>query len=230
MALRIARETLSRIFFQRCFYLFLLLLTLIAVAPFMPLTPTGRVVVNAINTFVVIATVAAVGRSHLSFLLVLLIAVPATAFQWIGIHQQNDDWLMRSWASGALLYLVTISYLLRYVFQREVMTADKLFGAAAAYLMLAIFFAYLYCIVGYHYPDSYQYSGKVGSLGFYDGICFSMTVLTSTGFGDITPLSGPARSVCMVEQVTGGLFLAILIARLAGVYRPAQGQERQRED
>jgi hypothetical protein len=45
-------------------------------------------------------------------------------------------------------------------------------------------------------------------------------VLTSTGFGDIVPLSPQARAVCIVEQLTGALFVAILIARLAGVYPP----------
>ena len=40
--------------------------------------------------------------------------------------------LVISWAFNAALYAVTIAYLLRYVFQRDVMTADKLYGAAAA--------------------------------------------------------------------------------------------------
>lgn len=49
---------------------------------------------------------------------------------------------------------------------------------------------------------------------------FSFTVLTSTGFGDLSPLSPPARSLCIVEQLGGVLFVSILIARLAGVYPP----------
>jgi hypothetical protein len=47
-------------------------------------------------------------------------------------------------------------------------------------------------------------------------------VLTSTGFGDLTPLTRQARGICMVEQLTGALFVAILIARLAGVYPPRE--------
>lgn len=227
MALRIARDALSKVFFQRCFYLFVLLLTLVAVAPFLPVSPTGRIAANLINTFVVVATVAAVGRSHLSFVLVVLLAVPTVGFQWLGIQEENTYWLMHSWVSGALLYLVTLVYLLRYVFQRQVMTADKLFGAAAGYLMLAILWAYLYAIVGYYYPNSFQFNGQPAPLGFYDGLYFSMTVLTSTGFGDIAPLSRAARSICMVEQVAGGLFLAILIARLAGVYPPDADRRRE---
>ena len=45
-------------------------------------------------------------------------------------------------------------------------------------------------------------------------------MLTSTGFGDIAPLIRQARGLVVVEQVVGALFLAVLIARLAGVYPP----------
>jgi hypothetical protein len=49
---------------------------------------------------------------------------------------------------------------------------------------------------------------------------FSFTVLTSTGFGDITPVHPVARMLCVLQQVVGILFVAILIARLAGTYPP----------
>jgi hypothetical protein len=64
--------------------------------------------------------------------------------------------------------------------------------------------------------------GTAGRLVFVDGLYLSMTVLTSTGFGDITPLTRQARGVCMIEQISGALFIAILIARLAGVYPPKE--------
>ena len=64
--------------------------------------------------------------------------------------------------------------------------------------------------------------GHPGRLVFSDALYLSMTVLTSTGFGDISPVTRQARGVCMVEQIGGALFVAILIARLAGVYPPKE--------
>lgn len=220
MALRTARDALSRFFYQRCFWLFAMLLALIAIAPFLPATTQGRLVYNWINAFVLIATVAACGRTLLSFVVVLLLAAPALAFQWLGLTEGDERWLLNSWFFGAALYLATTTYLLRYVFRPEVMTADKLFGAAASYLMLGILWAYLYVLVGHFYPLSYLVRGQPASLSVYEALYFSMTVLTSTGFGDIAPLTRQVQAVCIVEQVTGGLFVAILIARLAGVYPP----------
>jgi len=220
MAIRKARETLGRIFFQRCFYLFVVLLVLIAVVPFVEPTPQGRLVIGVINAFVVIATVAAVGRSVLSFVIVLLLAVPAIGFHYLGVISDDAEALVRAWEFAAALYATTILYLLRYVFQPDVMTADKLYGAAAGYLMIGVLWACLYGIVGFHYPGSFAMGGERGAMGMNDFLYFSFTVLTSTGFGDIVPVLRQARAICVIEQLIGALFLAILIARLAGVYPP----------
>lgn len=226
MALRSARDALSRFFYQRCFWLFATLLAMIAVIPFIPPTSQGRLVANWINALVLVSAVAAVGRTMLSFVIVLLLAVPTLAFQWLALGEGQMQWLLYSWAFGAALYLTTTVYLLRYVFRPEVMTADKMFGAAASFLMLGMLFGYFYALVGYFYPLSFSIQGQPGTLGSVEAIYFSMTVLTTTGFGDIAPITRQAQAICIVEQVTGALFVAILIARLAGVYpRGRRGAE-----
>ena len=217
-----AREALRRIFFQRCFYLFIILLAFISVLPFVEPTPAGRVATAALTVLVVVGTVAAVGRSTVSFVLALLIAGPALYFHWLGVNSDDTATLALSWIFAGALYAVTIAYLLQYVFRPEVMTSDKLFGAAAAYLMIGVLWAYLYALVEFHYPGSFSSGMIFISHGPIDFVYFSFTVLTSTGFGDAVPLSPQARSVCVLEQVVGALFLAILIARLAGVYPPTQ--------
>jgi hypothetical protein len=42
--------------------------------------------------------------------------------------------------------------------------------------------------------------------------------LTTAGYGDILPVSVPARSFAILEQVTGQLFVAVAVARLVGLY------------
>lgn len=220
MAIGTARDALARIFSQRCFWLFSVLLALIGAVSFVPASDHGRLFLNGINMFVLIATVAAVGRTILSFVIALLLAVPAVLFQYVGLWGDSDFDLTWSWIFCATLYAVSIVYLLRYVFQPRVMTQDKLFGAAAAYLLIGVFWAYLYSIIGFFYPQSYMIVGQPGRVVYADALYLSITVLTSTGFGDVVPLTRQARGICMIEQITGALFVAILIARLAGVYPP----------
>jgi hypothetical protein len=222
MAISATREAVSRIFYQRCFWLFGVLIVLIGAVSFVPATDHGRLVLNAVNMFLLIATVAAVGRTTLSFVIALLLSVPAVFFQYLGLWYDNQDFLANSWMFSGALYFITTGYLLRYVFQPMVMTQDKLFGAAAAYLMIGVLWAYLYAIIGYFYPQSYMVLGQTAQLVYADALYLSITVLTSTGFGDIVPLTRAARGLCMIEQITGGLFVAILIARLSGVYPPKE--------
>jgi hypothetical protein len=218
MAIGATREALSRIFYQRCFWLFGVVLALIGAVSFVPPNDHGRLILNAVNMLTVIATIAAVGRATLSFVIALLLAVPAVWFQYVGLWHDSDNDLAVSWTFSAALYFLAISYLLRYVFQPRIMTQDKLFGAAAVYLLIGVLWAYLYAIIGYFEPQAYMIVGQPGRLVYADALYLSITVLTSTGFGDLTPLTRPARGLCMIEQITGALFLAILIARLAGVY------------
>jgi hypothetical protein len=49
-------------------------------------------------------------------------------------------------------------------------------------------------------------------------IHLSMATLTSTGFGDITPVAPFARSLTQLEQLTGVFYIAVLISRLIGLY------------
>jgi voltage-gated potassium channel Kch len=47
---------------------------------------------------------------------------------------------------------------------------------------------------------------------------FSVVTLTTTGFGDITPVSPFARTLTMMEALVGQLYPAILIARLVSLH------------
>jgi len=154
MTVSATRDAQSRIFYQRCFWLFGVLVLLIGAVSFVPATDHGRLALNGVNMFVLIATVAAVGRTARSLVVAVLLAVPAVWLQYLGLWYDSDNDLAGSWMFSAALLFVAIGYLLRYVFRPRLMTQDKLFGAAAAYLMIGVFWAYLYAIIGYFYPTS----------------------------------------------------------------------------
>jgi hypothetical protein len=225
MAIRKAQELLGRIFFQRCFYLFVLLLAFDVVVPFTNPGALGKFAINGLNCLIVVSAVAAVGRTVLSFVIVSLLAMAALVFLWLSVEHEDQGHLATALCFGAALDFATIVYLLLYVFRPEVMTADKLFGAAAAYLMIGSFWASLYALTDYFYPGSFVGLGGAHNSNLSDFLYFSYTVLTSTGFGDIVPKSRQARAICNLEQLTGGLYVAILIARLAGVYPPMPKDE-----
>ena len=50
-------------------------------------------------------------------------------------------------------------------------------------------------------------------------IYFSFVTLASLGYGDVLPVSDPARGLAVLQVVSGQLYLAVLVARLVGMRR-----------
>ena len=221
MPLENARVRLVSVFAQRCVYLFFALLLLLVTMPFLEDTPGGRILLNMINIVILFTAAVAVSRSRVCFGFAIALAAGNIGFQVAAIVTESTHYLMVSRGIGAAFYFLTVSYLLGYVLRREVLTLDKLYGAAAAFLMIGVLWGYFYFIVLHYFPGAIASGGapiaepRVSEMAY-----FSFTVLTSTGFGDITPVHPVARMLCTLEQILGVLFLAILIARLAGTYPP----------
>lgn len=212
----------GRVFRQRCFYLFVSIVLVIGVAPFFTDTLRGRLLVQVVEVLLLIATVAAVGRTTLPFVIALLLGIPAFGFQVVGLLGLDDPTHFRMLSTAFYLAfdVVAVVYLLRYVFSTDVMTDDKLFGAAAAYLMLGMVFATAYTLIQFLDPGAFGVQPGDPPRTFYDLLYMSFGCLTSNGPGDITPIGARVRALVILEEAFGTLFVAILIARLAGIYPP----------
>ncbi len=112
--------------------------------------------------------------------------------------------------------------LLAYVLGDDVITLDELFAIAGIYVLLGLLWASAYAIV-IHYDANAIFinpsNNPDGTTGFGDLVYYSLTTLTSTGYGEITPVSPAARALAMLQQIVGVLFVAILISRLTNLYR-----------
>lgn len=215
-----ARDTLSLTVRQRCFYLFSALLLLIVAVPFLEDSPRGRIALNLISLLILIAAATAIGRGGM-LVIALLLAAPAAALHVAGYASDNALLIILSQACSAAFYFLTVSYLLMYALRREVLTVDKLYGAAAVFLMLGVLWAYFYNILLWLHPGALTMSGApMSSAAPSTMLYFSFVTLTSTGMSDIMPAQPLARILCVFEMVTGVLFIAVLIARLAGSYPP----------
>ncbi len=209
---------LAQMLQQRCFVLFVAMLALLVAVPFLSGTTQGRVIANLFNILVLVTAVAAVGRSTLSFVIACLLALPVLAFQLLALQTGEPGYFALSWGFGAAFYTFALVHLLHYVLRQDKITADKLYGAVAAYMMIAILWALLYGVLEYFYPGAYAFGGTPKALDMGELIYFSFSVLTTSGFGDFTPIVIQSRFLAMLESVTGVMYVAILIARLTGVY------------
>ena len=218
-SLEIPRAALRKVFFQRCFYLFVVLLLLIGVSPFMEGT-RGTYLLAGFNAFVVLAAAAALGRTALSFLVVFCLIGGAVGLRFASMEEGQAQLFNWALLLHALVYISVLFLLLRYVFGPEVLDADRLWGAAASYLMVGILWCFVYALIEIEKTQTFLVRGNATNLELTDLIYFSFSTLTTIGFGDIVPISRPAQIAAVFEGIVGTLFLAILIAKLVGVYPP----------
>lgn len=100
-------------------------------------------------------------------------------------------------------------------------TWHRVQGGVALYLILGLLFAHLYGLLNALVPGAFANvpSGlSVHAVFFREHLLyFSFETLTTTGYGDVVPLHRIARSLAMLEAVTGQLFPATLLARLVSL-------------
>jgi hypothetical protein len=53
-------------------------------------------------------------------------------------------------------------------------------------------------------------------------LCLSLATFTTLGYGDVVPVSPPARMLAVLEAATGVLYIAITVARLVAAYQKTE--------
>ena len=122
------------------------------------------------------------------------------------------------------------------VHRSRTVTFGTILGACSVYLMLGIFWYALFVAVEALEPASFSFAqGHAADIEKYQGVAdggdwvgnllkrgqlfyFAFVTITTLGYGDITPVSEPARVYSTLAAVTGQLFIAILVARLVGMW------------
>jgi len=154
-----ARATIALTVRQRCFYLFCALVLLIVAVPLYEETRAGRIALNIMNLLILLSGASAIGRGGGAFVISLLLAAPAGIFQVLGYAVEDHRYVILSEAFAAGFYFITVTYLLLYALRREVLTMDKLYGAAAGYLMMGVMWAYFYSLLLWIHPGALTING-----------------------------------------------------------------------
>ena len=137
----------------------------------------------------------------------LLVVVISTGL----VPQEGAAALSALAGTGALLALVC--GLIRLV-RRHGVTLQAVAGALAIYVQLGLIFAWLIGFVAYVSDKPYFAQGGDGSQS--DRVYFSFTVMTTTGFGDLTAAQQVGRGIAVVEMLVGQIYLVTVIGVLVG--------------
>lgn len=102
-------------------------------------------------------------------------------------------------------------------------TRGRMYGLVNLYLLLGLFYFAVFNLIETVQPHSFRETGVLASVGIsrHSLLYLSLVTLTTLGYGDIVPISQPARIMAALEAVTGVLYIAITVARLVAAYASA---------
>ena len=195
---------------------FTLLASLVALPAVRPLG-LGSSVVEGFLAANLVAAVFAFGEGRLRrfafvALFIALVARPGAALFHVAAVSVG------SLAVWGVLALLAAAGALRFALQGQSVGAEQMFAALSAYVLGGLFFGLLYWVMGQFTPGSIVEGGApVPSV--FTAIYFSFVTLASLGYGDVLPVSDPARGLAVIEAVGGQLYLAVMVARLVSAWR-----------
>ena len=207
----------SRGYFILCGFLF----TLLALAVVLPERGWTNTVVDL--TFILALVSAGYSVSDSRSMTSLVVVLGAIMIAFAVLRQFTDPLIVHHLAGiSASVFLITVTIALGY----DVVTSGHgrgvspglIAGATAVYLLIALTFARLYGVAEAF--DDRSLEGALGADGVVrlrELVYFSFITMTTVGYGEITPATGPARFLAVIEALTGQLYLTILVARLVGI-------------
>ena len=191
----------------------------VLVYPFLSDTWLGRAALGVVGIVVVGLALWAVRRTPALNVVAFSLGLPGIVFTVLDAAFPDQDWIGLTSASLHAPFYFFISYgMIRYLFKDERVTGDDLFATGAAFTVVAWGFTYIFLAVEILWPGSFATPGETTDpRNWFQLLYLSFTTLTSVGLSDVAPVLGHARSVVMLEQFAGVMYLGLVVARLVGL-------------
>jgi hypothetical protein len=154
--------------------------------------------------------------------IVWLLAIPAIADRLAAGLVSSPSLIL----AGSIFWLVLFAYitwnLLRAIIKQKEVTSETISMSVSVYLLMAVTWCFLYGLLFSLQPHAFSFGSSPAPTSMPEifplFLYFSLTTISTIGFGDITPLTLQARYAAVAEGITGQFYLAILVARLVGLY------------
>jgi hypothetical protein len=117
--------------------------------------------------------------------------------------------------------------ILSRIFRHPAVDLETILGAICSYLMIGIAFASIYGML--QAVGSENFFAQTGPFERIDFLYFSFIVLTTTGFGDLTPGTSVGKVLVTLEALIGQVFLVTIVASLVSSFVGVRGRRAERD-
>jgi hypothetical protein len=201
----------------------LLVLQLCAIFDAAPLAAQGLPMARTVADRLVLGvlTIVVMLSRKWGAIVVILLGLAATVASFLPTGEWSPASRTIARHGGAILVFSALVWVVAHaVYAPGRITLHRLQGAMVVYLNLAVIFAAAYGLIWELIPDSFA-NIAAPTVDPHEGVAtmlyFSLTTLTTIGYGDIVPVDPFARSLANLESVIGPFFLAITVARLVSM-------------
>lgn len=200
------------------------LVLLIMVTPFVEDLKHGSEIEGVMLTVVLISAGLAVGGRRHVMIIAAVLLVPTLLAQWTHHLFPHLVSPVAHLVLGMLFMGFVAGNLLRFILRAPRVDAEVICAGISVYLMIGLMWALAYMLTGHLSTAAFTFVNdpdKERTMDSFNAFYFSFTTLSTVGFGDITPVSKVARTLAIMEAITGMFYMAILISRLVSLYAPA---------
>lgn len=186
--------------------------------PFVEQTHAARILVGVFGVLILLLALRMIGHTSARLWPGLVLATAAVVLNalYIGLDLER----LQPWQAAleAAFYFYAAGSLVSYMLADERATTDELYAAGATLTLLVWAFTYLLVLCQAWQPGAFAGSVDAGAPRAWTDLMFlSFALFTSTGIGDVTPISPLARAVANLEMFTGVMYLALVVSRLIGL-------------
>lgn len=211
-------QNISAFFKENEFLLLLIILLAFLLLPSFVVTP--KVKDGSIYTlliFVLIIGVYELADSKRSFFPGILLAILTIGFNSLHFSENTEIvFLLRMGSLTAFFGLLTIHVLIRIGKATKVNT-NVIYAAVNGYLLIGLIGGMGFRLINHFYPQSFMFSNglepRIDDLTY-----FSFITLSTLGYGDITPVTPPGKSLAIFISICGQMYTAIVIGIIIGKY------------
>lgn len=186
--------------------------------PFIEQTRAARVLFGAFGVPVLMLAISMVQRTRGRGWISVAIAVPAVACNAMGL--MLDLPALEPWwaALEALFYFYAAGCLIAYMLADRRATTDEMFAAGATFTLLAWAFTYLFVLCQVLQPGCFAAAVNPADPRSWTELLFlSFALMSSTGIGDVIPITVHARALASLEMFVGVMYIALVVSRLIGL-------------
>jgi hypothetical protein len=190
-------------------------------------TLLSDIIIAALYMIFMLTAIFTVSKSGISKIIGVAFAIPVAILSvgQIVTETSMTDIMFQVLAICYLCYAIVL--IIKYIFDQQIVNANKIFAALCVYLLISLVWALLYSMIEVIQPGSFIYvlaeeqSPLKLKFGYGDtasSLYYSLVTMTTLGYGDIAPANEVARMFASTQAVIGQLYIAVLIARLVGLH------------